>query len=135
WLIARSRAVRRSMLSYRDGGRLKEHLHNPSDQWPGLELLLQMMGDAGFTVESAWYGIYTVGNHILRTVIAQQEMQARQQVPTARPPIDAARFPRIAHGASLRSDGRDFDREFEYGLHVIISGPRASLTKQNSMIH
>ncbi|MEV0136746.1 TetR/AcrR family transcriptional regulator C-terminal domain-containing protein [Dactylosporangium sp. NPDC050688] len=127
WLIARSRAVRRVMLSYRDGGRLKEHLHYPSDQWPGLELLLQMMEDAGFAVDSAWYGISTVGNHILGTVVAQQELQARQEVPAVHPPIDPARFPRVAHATSMRSDGRDFDREFEYGLHLIISGLRASL--------
>ncbi|MGW0433433.1 TetR/AcrR family transcriptional regulator C-terminal domain-containing protein [Micromonospora sp. NPDC003197] len=127
WLIARSRAVRRIMLSYRDGGRLKEHLHNPSDQWPGLELLLQMMEEAGFAVESALYGIYTIGNHILGSVIAEQEMQARQELPADRAQIDPTRFPRIAYGAALRSQGRDFDREFEYGLHLIISGLRAGL--------
>ncbi|GAB2948093.1 TetR/AcrR family transcriptional regulator [Micromonospora polyrhachis] len=127
WLIARSHAVRRVMLSYRDGGRLKEHLHNPSDQWPGLELLLQMMEEAGFSVESALYGIYTVGNHILGTVIAEQELQARQDLLVDQPQVDLTRFPRIAYGTALRSQGRDFDREFEYGLHLIISGLRASL--------
>jgi TetR/AcrR family tetracycline transcriptional repressor len=123
WLIARSRAVRRVMLSYRDSGRLRQYLHSPSDQWPGLELLLQMMEDAGFAVESALYGISTVGNHVLGTVIGEQERQA----PADPPQIDPARFPRVAHGAALRSEGRDFDREFEYGLHLIISGLRASL--------
>ena len=127
WLIARSHAVRRVMLSYRDGGRLKEHLHSPSDHWPGLELLLQMMEDAGFAVDSALYGIYTVGNHILGSVIAEQEMQARQDLP-ADHPQDPSSPSSIAHGASLRrSHGRDFDREFEDGLHLIVSGLRASL--------
>ncbi|GAB3141942.1 TetR/AcrR family transcriptional regulator [Micromonospora sonneratiae] len=127
WLVARSHAVRRVMLSHRDGGRLKEHLHNPSEQWPGLELLLQMMEDAGFTIESALYGIYTIGNHVLGAVIAQQEMQARPEPAAGHPQVDPTRFPRIAYGTSLRSQGRDFDREFEYGLHLIISGLHASL--------
>lgn len=28
-------------------------MHDPSDQWPGLELLLQMMEEAGFAIEDA----------------------------------------------------------------------------------
>ncbi|KKJ94968.1 TetR/AcrR family transcriptional regulator C-terminal domain-containing protein [Micromonospora sp. HK10] len=132
WLIARSRAVRRAILAHRDGGRLKEHLHSPADQWPGLELLLQMMEDAGFDLESAIYGIHTVGNHILGTVIAEQEMRAHQESPTDPPRIDPARFPRVARGAALRRGGRDFDREFEYGLHLIVSGLRASLAHASS---
>jgi TetR/AcrR family tetracycline transcriptional repressor len=119
WLIARSRAVRRVMLSYRDGGRLREHMHDPSDQWPGLELLLQMMEEAGFTVEDALSAIFAVGNHILGSVIAEQEAgPGTPEEDGVR--IDARRFPRLARAAALRVRGRDFDREFEYGLRTFV---------------
>jgi TetR/AcrR family tetracycline transcriptional repressor len=125
WLIARSRAVRRAMLSYRDGGRLKEHLHSPAEQWPGLELLLQMMEEAGFTVEDALHGIFAAGNHILGAVIAEQEALASRAAAAVE--IDPVRFPRLARGAALRIGSRDFDREFDYGLNVIVRGLRATL--------
>jgi TetR/AcrR family tetracycline transcriptional repressor len=120
WLVARARAVRRAMLSVRDGGRLKEHLHDPADQWPGLELLLQMMEEAGFTVEDAMSAIFALGNHVLGSVIAEQEAPAQGDVS-----VDPRRFPRIARAARLRTEGRDFDREFEYGLELFVAGCRA----------
>jgi hypothetical protein len=113
------------MLSVRDGGRLKEHLHDPADQWPGLELLLQMMEEAGFTVEDAMSAIFALGNHILGSVIAEQEAPARGDVS-----VDPRRFPRIARAARLRTEGRDFDREFEYGLELFVAGCRATRPPQ-----
>lgn len=127
WLIARSRAVRRAMLSYRDGGRLREHLHEPADQWPGLELLLQMMEEAGFTIEDAASAIFALGNHILGSVIAEQESQRGGSAPDVH--IDARRFPRIARAAALRAGGRDFEREFEYGLRAFVAGCRTTLAQ------
>ncbi|MFD0571526.1 TetR family transcriptional regulator [Kitasatospora gansuensis] len=76
WLAARSRAVRRALLSYRDGGRLQEYARPTAEQWPGLELLLQMMEGAGFTIEDAMYAIFALGNHTLGAVIAEQTSQA-----------------------------------------------------------
>jgi TetR/AcrR family tetracycline transcriptional repressor len=122
WLIARSRAVRRAMLSYRDG-RLREHMDDPADQWPGLELLLQMMEEAGFTAEDAMSGIFALGNHILGAVIAEQEAPKE---PRDAVRVDPRRFPRIARTSVLRTRGRDFDREFEYGLAVFVAGLRAT---------
>ncbi len=122
WLLARSRAVRRAMLSVRDGGRLKEHLHDPADQWPGLELLLQMMEEAGFAVEDAMPAIFALGNHILGAVIAEQEGTP----PAGGVRADPRRFPRVARAAALRAEGRDFDREFEYGLEIFVAGCRAA---------
>jgi len=123
WLVARSRAVRRAMLSFHDGGRLREHMHDPADQWPGLELLLQMMEEAGFTVEEAMSAVFALGNHILGSVIAEQE--GPPQDGDVR--VDPRRFPRIARAARLRTDGRDFDREFEYGLTIFVAGCRTML--------
>lgn len=127
WLIARSRAVRRAMLSYRDSGRLREHMHSPADQWPGLELLLQMMEEAGFTVEQAMTAISVLGNHIQGSVIAEQEMRRIDRPPGEDADIDPRRFPRLARAAALRTQGRDFDREFEYGLQVFITGLAGTL--------
>ncbi|GLY84187.1 TetR/AcrR family transcriptional regulator C-terminal domain-containing protein [Actinoallomurus iriomotensis] len=128
WLVARSRAVRRAMLSHRDGGRLREHMHDPSGQWPGLELLLQMMEEAGFTVEDAMSAIFAVGHHILGSVIAQQEDQVPPGAGNAG--IDARRFPRVARAVALRAEGRDHDREFEYGLAMLVAGCRAMLDRR-----
>ena len=111
------------MLSFHDGGRLREHMHDPADQWPGLELLLQMMEEAGFTVEEAMSAVFALGNHILGSVIAEQE--GPPQDGDVR--VDPRRFPRIARAARLRTDGRDFDREFEYGLTIFVAGCRTML--------
>jgi TetR/AcrR family tetracycline transcriptional repressor len=81
-------------------------------------LLLQLMEEAGFTTETALFGISTVGNHVLGSVIAQQEMLAAKSAP-----IDPVRFLRLARGAELRapavatSTGRD----------AIVAGLRANL--------
>ncbi len=40
--------------------------------------------------------------------------------------VDPRRFPRIARTPALRTRGRDFDREFEYGLAVFVAGLRAT---------
>ena len=133
WLVERSRAVRRAILSYRDGGRLKEHMHGPADQWPGLELLLQMMEQAGFSVEDAMSSIFALGSHVLGAVIAEQETMPPPQHPPERSvQIDPRRFPRVAQAAALRSQGRDFEREFEYGLQVYIAGLRTMLTQPHA---
>ncbi|MFI6452656.1 TetR/AcrR family transcriptional regulator C-terminal domain-containing protein [Streptosporangium amethystogenes] len=130
WLIARSRAVRRVMLSYRDGGRLREHMHSPAEHWPGLELLLQMMEETGFTVEQAMSAISALGYHILGSVIAEQEAQRwDDQLSSADADIDPRRFPRLASAAAMRAKGRDFEREFEYGLEVFIAGLRSTLRR------
>ncbi|MDL4773711.1 MULTISPECIES: TetR/AcrR family transcriptional regulator C-terminal domain-containing protein [Thermomonosporaceae] len=126
WLVARSRAVRRAMLSRRDGGRLREHMHAPADQWPGLELLLQMMEEAGFEVVEAMSAIFALGGHILGSVIAEQEARRPAAPDGEGVRIDPRRFPRLARAAALRTEGRDFDREFEYGLAVFIAGLRRS---------
>ncbi|WP_051864868.1 TetR/AcrR family transcriptional regulator C-terminal domain-containing protein [Streptosporangium roseum] len=124
WLAERSRAVRRAMLSYRDGGRLREHMDDPADHWPGLELLLQMMEEAGFTAEEALSAVFAVGNHVLGSVIAEQESRQFDRPSGRDVHIDPRRFPRLARAATLRTCGRDFEGEFEYGLKVFIAGLR-----------
>ncbi len=126
WLTARAHALRTAMLSYRDGGRLKEHLPGPSGHWPGMELLLQMMEEAGFTGDDALRGVFTIDNHVLGSVIAEQETQTSPETVE----IDPVRFPRLARGATLRRDGRDFTREFDFGLGVIVTGLRSTLDTQ-----
>ncbi|MEW9529416.1 TetR/AcrR family transcriptional regulator C-terminal domain-containing protein [Microbispora sp. NPDC049125] len=126
WLVARSRAIRRALLSHRDGGRLKEHMHEPVGQWPGLELLLQMMEEAGFPVEEAMAAISALGHQILGSVIAQQEAERLTEPPGEGVHVDPRRFPRLARAASLRAGKRDHDREFEYGLQVFVAGLRGA---------
>ncbi|MFF3671232.1 TetR/AcrR family transcriptional regulator C-terminal domain-containing protein [Microtetraspora malaysiensis] len=129
WLADRSRAVRRALLSYRDGGRLREHMHEPADQWPGLELLLQMMEEAGFGVEDAMSAVFALGGHILGSVIAEQEARSLDRPSGQDVRIDPRRFPRLARVATLRTRGCDFEREFEYGLEVFIRGLRSMLSE------
>jgi TetR/AcrR family transcriptional regulator, tetracycline repressor protein len=126
WLVCRSRALRRAMLAHRDGGRLKEHMRNPTTHWPGMELLLQLMSEASFSNDEAMYAISALGHHVLGSVIAEQEAQRYQGPRDTGAQIDARRFPRLARGAALRAEDRDFGSEFEYGLAVFVTGLRAS---------
>ena len=105
WLVARCRAVRRALLSYRDGGRLKEYLRPTPDQWHGLELLLQMMEEAGFTIEDAMRAIHALGHHTFGAVSAEQEARLRQAATGDEVRIDSTRFPRVARGITLRTPG------------------------------
>jgi TetR/AcrR family tetracycline transcriptional repressor len=131
WLIARSRALRTAMLAHRDGGRLKEHMSSPANQWPGMELLLQTMEQAGFTVDEAMYATSALGHHILGCVIAEQEARRFPAPPTAAI-IDPRRFPRLASVAAHRGPARDYGTEFEYGLHAFVTGLRAQAASRGA---
>jgi TetR/AcrR family tetracycline transcriptional repressor len=126
WLVARCRALRRAMLAHRDGGRLKEHLRDPAEHWPGTELLLQMLEQAGFSAREAMDAISALGYHVLGSVIAEQEAGAGGGRRDDQERPDPRRFPRVAGGAALRGADRDFSREFEYGLAIFVTGLRAS---------
>lgn len=129
WLVARSRAIRRAMLSHRDGGRLKEHMHSPADQWPGLESLLQMMEHAGFSVAAAMDAVSALGHQILGSVIAEQEAGRFDTVPGEGVRIDPRRFPLLAEVAEQRTRARAFESEFEFGLQVFVAGLRSRAHK------
>ncbi|MFI6450222.1 TetR/AcrR family transcriptional regulator C-terminal domain-containing protein [Streptosporangium amethystogenes] len=89
-------------------------------------MLLQMMEQAGFTVEEAMHAIFALGHHILGSVVAEQEARRTGAPRGEGVHIDPRRFPRVSQVARLRTQDHDFDREFEYGLQVFVTGLRSA---------
>ncbi|MFF5247817.1 TetR/AcrR family transcriptional regulator C-terminal domain-containing protein [Streptosporangium sp. NPDC000095] len=106
WLAERGRALRRGLLTYRDGARLHVGARPVGNQVVTSESVVEVLGEAGFPPEEARRVILVIGRYIVGWVVEEQASAGRP-----------------AEGESREAA----DADFEYGLNAILTGLRASL--------
>jgi len=106
WLAERGRALRRSLLTYRDGARLHVGARPVGSRVAISDSVVEVLGEAGFSAEEARRVILVISRYTVGWVVEEQASAAR---PAAEESCEAA------------------DADFEYGLNAILAGLRASL--------
>jgi len=129
FVLENARSFRRALLAYRDGARV--HAGNePSDETlASSEALLEIMLAAGFDETTIVYGMISVGNYVVGSVLEQQAAIERP-LPTQIPREKTAAAPRLFQLVNdLLAQGADKTAEqaFETGLELIVEGLRGRL--------
>ena len=125
WLADYSRALRRAMLTHRDGAlvfagsNFTEH-----NLFRATELALRTLQDAGFAVRRAARSMTALVHYTVGFTIEEQVHTGASTAPHEH--IDTARFPLTAQ-AYLDDDLFDPDTDacFEFGLQIILAGMHA----------
>jgi TetR/AcrR family tetracycline transcriptional repressor len=138
WLTELALRMRRCLVSRRDGARVVAgaYMFQTNAITPTIELALAVLEDAGFTQRQAMLGMITVMRYTMGIALDEQ---ASPPIPPAvfhdgrvgpqgGPPIDPARFPRVAgafgeYFTEMMADLADRgDRHFVRGVELIICG-------------
>jgi TetR/AcrR family tetracycline transcriptional repressor len=125
WLADYARALRRAMLTHRDGAlvfagsNFTEH-----NLFRATELALRTLQDAGFAVRRAARSMTALVHYTVGFTIEEQVHTGASTAPHEH--IDVARFPLTAQ-AYLDDDLFDPDTDacFEFGLQIILAGMHA----------
>jgi TetR/AcrR family transcriptional regulator, tetracycline repressor protein len=132
WIGDRVRAMRKMMLTYRDGARVfaGTYIAEAGMSRP-TELILATMVDGGFALRDAARGFPVLYHYAIGFTIEEQARQGAAypgENPYTLDPIgqavDAQRYP-LAVAAGVDLFDADTDAGFEDGLQVIIEGLRA----------
>ncbi|MGW7576651.1 TetR/AcrR family transcriptional regulator C-terminal domain-containing protein [Streptomyces sp. NPDC054765] len=134
-LLTSCRAMRRELLSYRDGGKVFSGTRMTNDSSAGpLNGLLSRFTDAGFTLRDASRAWWTAYHYTVGLVIEEQSVHPEPGRPQARDPAydQAERERRIGDDYPLAAlAGRemfgDIEQAFEAGLRIIVAGIAATL--------
>ncbi|RJQ68373.1 TetR family transcriptional regulator [Pseudonocardiaceae bacterium YIM PH 21723] len=134
WMADRMRVYRRTMLRYRDGGRVMAgtFIDHPAFHRAG-ELTLRTLQDAGLD-RHAMRATAPLLHYVIGFTIEQQA-QSGVDYPDGNPyqdgrfegTVDAERFPLFAE-AVQGIVGWDPDEDFEYGMAVILRGITATVS-------
>lgn len=134
-LAAAGRDYRRMLLAHRDAGRVLASSGAPSgpNRLRLVESVLRTLLDAGFSPRDAAYAAFVLNDYGALFVMeeqqfaeaAQQDSEAGQRWVSMLPP-DA--YPSIRAVAPYLVDGNT-DQRFEFGLHILLDGLEARLTK------
>lgn len=106
WLAERGRALRRSLLSRRDGARLHIGARPVGNQDAVSDSAIEVLGEAGFPAEDARRVVLVVNRYTVGWAVEEQASAERRAPGECRERADA---------------------DFEYGLSVIMAGLRAHL--------
>ncbi len=106
WLAERARALRRSLLTYRDGARLHIGTRPVGNQVATSNLVIDVLGEAGFPPADARRAVLVISRYTVGWAVEEQ-----------------AGADRPAPGESREAA----DADFEYGLSAILAGLGASL--------
>jgi len=129
WLIELAGRLRATLLRYRDGARVLAGT-NVSDEsmWRVTELTLRTLEDAGFTLRDATR-VFPILLHFTIGFVIEEQARTGVEYPDGNPyrperigqAVDPERYPLTAQmvGDLFAADP---DKEFEYGLRVILTG-------------
>ncbi|WP_329084110.1 TetR/AcrR family transcriptional regulator C-terminal domain-containing protein [Streptosporangium sp. NBC_01469] len=106
WLAERGRALRRSLLTHRDGARLHVGTRPVGSQIAISNSVVEVLGEAGFPPADARRADLVISRYTVGWAVEEQAGAGRPVTEESR---DAA------------------DADFEYGLRTILAGLRASL--------
>ncbi|MFN3001918.1 TetR/AcrR family transcriptional regulator C-terminal domain-containing protein [Mycolicibacterium wolinskyi] len=128
WLADVARAIRASLLAYRDGARVFVGSATPSAR-PANELALRELQAAGFDLDAAARAVLTLLHYVTGSTI---EEQARRGLDYDDNPYRNAYLLNAKHfplGAQVRDVlfNPDADASFEAGLTVVLAGISATL--------
>ncbi|WP_052863812.1 TetR/AcrR family transcriptional regulator C-terminal domain-containing protein [Streptomyces niger] len=136
------RTLRRTLLGYRDGGKVFSGTRMTDDSYAApMDALLRALTDAGFTLGEAAHAWWAAYNFTIGLVIEEQSVfpepgAPEQRTPDSRDPAYdlgdrerrlADRYPLAA--AVGREFFDDFDRAFEGGLRIVIAGVEATVPR------
>ncbi|WP_030609526.1 TetR/AcrR family transcriptional regulator C-terminal domain-containing protein [Streptomyces sclerotialus] len=139
-LTGTCRALRRTLLGYRDGGKVFSGTRMTDDSYAApMEAFLRELTGAGFTLRDAAHAWWTAYNFTIGLVIEEQSVFPEPGAPEERGPGSrdpaydlgdrerrlAGRYPLAA--AVGREFFGDFDRNFETGLRIVVAGIEASV--------
>jgi len=142
WLTEAAGALRKTLLRWRDGARVVAGAYpfRTDTIARGLEKSLAIMEDAGFTRDAALLAVVTTLRYTIGIALDEQasppippeEVRRRTEGKPLGPPIDAARWPRVAEvmGRWVREMWGQSDDpgevHFKRGLAILIAGIRVS---------
>ncbi|MFI1199142.1 TetR/AcrR family transcriptional regulator C-terminal domain-containing protein [Streptomyces sp. BHT-5-2] len=123
-------ALRRELLTYRDGGKVVAGTRMTDDSFAApMELFLSHFTAVGFTLEEAARAWWTAYNYTIGLVIEEQSVHPDPAHPEARDPaydLDARErrlggtYPLAAHAGRTLFGGTE--EAFEAGLRIIVAG-------------
>ncbi len=132
--------IARNFLRQREGALLATRALKPGPN--GLaasEKMLAVARDAGFSRDEAVWATSALGYYTLGWVTDIQATEAakarglRSVLKQFQKTIDVAKYPRLAElgdsGLEQMTSSREFQRRFEFGLEIILSGLRSSLRR------
>jgi hypothetical protein len=103
------------------------------------ERMLAMMRDAGFSKDESLWSTAALGYYVLGWVTDIQATESakarglRAVLKQFQKALDATKYPRLAElgdlGLEQMTSTREFQRRFEFGLEVILSGLRTTLRR------
>ncbi|WP_030254089.1 TetR/AcrR family transcriptional regulator C-terminal domain-containing protein [Streptomyces violens] len=141
-LTASCRGLRRTLLRYRDGGKVFSGTRMTDDSYAGpMDDFLRELTDAGFALGDAARAWWTAYNFTIGLVIEEQSVfpepgAPEDRAPEARDPAYdlADRERRLADRYPLAAlAGRemfgDFDHSFETGLRIVVAGIEAAVPR------
>lgn len=128
WITQSMRALRRMLLSYRDGAKVFSGTYLTDDTLlQSQELPLRALTSAGFSLHQAaraWFTLYlfTIGFVIEEQAVYPRPGERDERYALARRAqrIDATKYPLTA--AAGEAIFTDFDRAFEEGVDLILAG-------------
>ncbi|MER7395955.1 TetR/AcrR family transcriptional regulator C-terminal domain-containing protein [Streptomyces sp. NPDC000151] len=142
-LTASCRGLRRTLLGYRDGGKVFSGTRMTDDSYAGpMDGFLRRLTDAGFALGDAARAWWTAYNFTIGLVIEEQSVFPEPGAPEKRgpeardPAYDlAARERRLADRYPLAARaGRemfgDFEYSFETGLRIVVAGIEAAVERR-----
>ncbi|MFC6062603.1 TetR/AcrR family transcriptional regulator C-terminal domain-containing protein [Streptomyces ochraceiscleroticus] len=137
--------LRRTLLGYRDGGKVFSGTRMTDDSYAApMDALLRQLTDAGFTLRDAAHAWWAAYNFTIGLVIEEQSVfpdpgPPEDRAPESRDPAYdigdrerrlAGRYPLAA--AVGREFFDDFDRAFESGLRIVVAGIEATVPRQDA---
>lgn len=116
WLVARSQAFRRVLLSRRDGARVHAGTVPPATRLPDVEVQLETMCRTGLSVLDAARAALALSRFVVGWVLEEQSGHDG-----AAGPVEWAGHPRLAEVADLFG-ARDADAHFDACLTAVVDG-------------
>jgi len=133
WLAELAGRLRKTLLRYRDGGRVLAGTNVSDDSmWRVTELTLRTLEDAGFSARDVTR-VFPLLLHYTIGYVIEEQAQTGVDYPDGNPyqtdeirqSVDAERYPLTARMV-VDLFAADPDAEFEHGVRVILAGVRAT---------
>jgi TetR/AcrR family tetracycline transcriptional repressor len=132
WLARRAHTYRRTLLAYRDGGRLIASAHPGATVVKLFDEELAALVDLGFTPALALHAIAAV-SHYSTGFVLQEQAQRQQEAATAHDQMpDSDEIPTLV--AATAAGGATPDRSFDQSLQLILDGIEARLRSMHGAI-
>ncbi|GGM44253.1 TetR family transcriptional regulator [Longimycelium tulufanense] len=140
WMADFARKLRRTLLSYRDGARMCAGTYVADPRLvEAEEIWLRVLIDAGFSVQDAVGGGWTVYNFVIGHTIEEQavaprpgELNEQYSQERLQEHHNPDRYPLAAEASRYTFDPDSAEERFEHGLRLILTGMRLSLLGQHN---